>query len=238
LIKIQPQPTKVLTMLASHPGRIVTREELRNALWGEKKYIDFEKALNFCVMSIRQALGDDAKNPLYLQTVARRGYRFAAAVTECQARGNRAAETAPGCAAGSTSTDRARPVLAVLPFEDISGEPGWSHFCAGMTAEVIIQFERLGSSRISVLARTTSRALAGSGLGLGDNSLGISVDFFVEGSIRREMGRIRVAANLFRSSDHTLVAVEVYECDLEGVLDSQKTGAKRIAQALMTSLLE
>jgi len=80
LLHIRPQPLKVLTILASRPGKLVTREELQRELWGDETFVDFEQGLNYCIRQIRTILGDEAQTPRYIETVPRRGYRFIAAV--------------------------------------------------------------------------------------------------------------------------------------------------------------
>ena len=81
-LRVQPQPFKVLAVLMSHPGRIVTREELRRELWGAETFVDFEQGLNYCVRQIRAVLDDDAQNPHYVETIPRRGYRFIATIED------------------------------------------------------------------------------------------------------------------------------------------------------------
>src|SRR5688572_3296279 len=68
-VKLQRQPVKVLTLLAQNGGRTVTREELKAEVWGDSTFVDFDRGLNFCVLQIRTALGDDADNPRFVQTV-------------------------------------------------------------------------------------------------------------------------------------------------------------------------
>jgi eukaryotic-like serine/threonine-protein kinase len=80
LLKIHPQPFRVLLLLAEHPGQIVSREEIQRCLWGNNTYVDFEAGINFCIKQIRDALSDDAENPRYIETIPRRGYRFIASV--------------------------------------------------------------------------------------------------------------------------------------------------------------
>ena len=79
-IKLQEQPFRVLTMLLERPGELITREELREKLWG-RAVVDFDHGLNKAINKIREALGDSAENPRFVETVARRGYRFLADVT-------------------------------------------------------------------------------------------------------------------------------------------------------------
>src|SRR5918994_111798 len=80
IIKLSPQPSRVLALLLARPGELVLREDLRKALWGEDTFVDFERGLNFCILQVRAALGDSAENPRFVQTVPRKGYRFIAPV--------------------------------------------------------------------------------------------------------------------------------------------------------------
>src|SRR5271156_803394 len=77
-VKLNPQPFRVLSLLAECPGQIVTREQIQHCLWGDNTFVDFEGGINFCVKQIRAALGDDPEKPRYIETLHRRGYRFIA----------------------------------------------------------------------------------------------------------------------------------------------------------------
>lgn len=81
LLKLHPQPFRVLALLVERAGALVTREEIQHALWGGHTWVDFDAGINFCIRQIRAVLGDDAEKPRYIETVARKGYRFVAPVT-------------------------------------------------------------------------------------------------------------------------------------------------------------
>jgi DNA-binding winged helix-turn-helix (wHTH) protein len=81
LVRLQQQPFKVLALLASRAGQLVTREEIQREIWRSDTYVDFDQGLNFCIKQIRSALGDQAETPRYVETLPRRGYRFVAPVT-------------------------------------------------------------------------------------------------------------------------------------------------------------
>ena len=81
LIRLQPQPFRLLSLLVSQPGRLVTREDIQSALWKDDTFVDFEQGVNFAVKQVREALGDRAESSVYIQTVPKRGYRFVAPVT-------------------------------------------------------------------------------------------------------------------------------------------------------------
>lgn len=76
LLRLPPQPLKILALLASRSGQLVTREDIQKQIWGSDTFVDFEQGLNFAISRIRTALGDDAENPRYIETLPRRGYRF------------------------------------------------------------------------------------------------------------------------------------------------------------------
>lgn len=80
-IKLGPQPFKVLAILTSRSGQLVTRDEIRQQVWGEDTYVDFDHGLNQCIKQIRTALNDNSSKPLYIETLPRKGYRFLAPVT-------------------------------------------------------------------------------------------------------------------------------------------------------------
>ena len=79
-VKLQPQPARVLELLARRAGEIVTREEIQRQVWGAGTFVDFEQSLNFSIKQIRRALDDSATSPCFIETIPRRGYRFLAAV--------------------------------------------------------------------------------------------------------------------------------------------------------------
>jgi len=81
-VKLAPKPVRVLALLASAPGRLVTREAIREALWDPGTFVDFEHGLNFCIREIRAALGDNAQQPRFVETLPRRGYRFIAQASD------------------------------------------------------------------------------------------------------------------------------------------------------------
>src|SRR5215472_9745026 len=79
-IKLQQQPFQVLTLLLQRAGEVVTREELKQAIWPAETFVDFDVGLDATIYKLRQALGDTAENPRYIETLPRRGYRFLAPV--------------------------------------------------------------------------------------------------------------------------------------------------------------
>jgi DNA-binding winged helix-turn-helix (wHTH) protein len=87
-VHLAGQPVEILGMLLERPGRVVTRDELRSRLWPADTFVEFEHSLNAAVMRLRQALGDNAETPRYVETLPRRGYRFLAEVRSSGAAAN------------------------------------------------------------------------------------------------------------------------------------------------------
>src|ERR1700757_2069561 len=109
-IRVQAQPFRVLTFLLERPGEVVPREEIQHRLWGNNTIVDFDHSLGTAINKLREALGDSADNPRFIETLARRGYRFlapvepSAGVAQAAAPGSAAAPErppAPATEAGS-----------------------------------------------------------------------------------------------------------------------------------------
>ena len=80
VVRLKPQPLRLLQLLVSRPGDLITRDEIKELLWGTDTFVDFEQGMNTAIRQIREALGDDAERPIFVETVPKRGYRFIAPV--------------------------------------------------------------------------------------------------------------------------------------------------------------
>src|SRR3981189_120294 len=123
-IKLQEQPFHVLTVLLQRPGEVVTREELRNQNWPADTFVDFDNSLNTAINKLREALGDAADNPRFIETLPRRGYRFIAPVTEIEGT-TRGAATSVSMAAPTRSRKIVMTVAVVIVAAGISGGLLW-----------------------------------------------------------------------------------------------------------------
>lgn len=101
---LQPQPGKLLIYLAERSGVVISRQELQDVLWSGETHVDYEHGLNFCIRQIRRALGDQAHEPTYIETLPRRGYRFIATIEP-------ASEPRPSVPTAPSSENRRRPAL-------------------------------------------------------------------------------------------------------------------------------
>lgn len=160
-VRLQPQPARVLALLVSRPGSLVTRDELRHAIWDDHTFVDFEHSLNFSVRQIRTALRDDAEKPRFIETLSRRGYRFIAPIEEVL-----------------SETERTVRSLAVLPLENLSHDPEEEYFADGMTDELITALAKFGSLR--VISRTSIQQYKRARRSLPDIARKLNVDVLVE----------------------------------------------------------
>ena len=80
VVRLKPQPFRLLELLVSRAGEVVTRDEIRELLWGADTFVDFDQGVNSAIKQVREALGEDADRPIYLETVPKRGYRFVAPI--------------------------------------------------------------------------------------------------------------------------------------------------------------
>jgi DNA-binding winged helix-turn-helix (wHTH) protein len=180
-IKLQDQPFQILAMLLERPSEIVTREELRHKLWPADTFVDFDVGLNAAIKRLRDALGDSAESPRYVETLPRRGYRFVAAaerIEDLPIQSKNLTVLQPGklwIALGllavilalvlslNISGFRQRFLrasaatkvhsVAVLPLENLTGDPGQDYFADGMTEALITDLGKIGQLR--VISRTS-----------------------------------------------------------------------------------
>src|SRR5262249_45153442 len=127
-IRLTPKAAGVLAALTARPGELVTKEELFAALWRDITVTD--DALSSCVKEIRKALSDEAKQPRFIETRHRRGYRFIAPVSRI-----------PNDSISGSSLYKAerggKPTVAVLPFTNISGDAGQEYLAEGIAEDII-----------------------------------------------------------------------------------------------------
>ena len=231
-IRLQEQPFQVLTALLERPGEIVTREELRKKLWPADTFVDFDHGLNKAINKIREALSDSAENPRFVETVARRGYRFLVPVVRS---GEAAVLSAPLSQTSSPASPRIR--LAVLPFQNLSGDPEQEFFSDGLTEEMISQLARLSPQHLGVIARTSAMRFKGAREGVAQIGKQLQLDYILEGSARRIGSRVRITAQLIQVNDQTHMWAANYDRELADVFAIQSEVAESVARSLAVELL-
>jgi TolB-like protein/DNA-binding winged helix-turn-helix (wHTH) protein len=264
-VKLPPQPTKLLIFLAGRRGELVTREEIKESLWGADTFVDFEQGLNFCVKKIRFALGDNPDQPEFIQTLPRRGYRFiGSARTESPSvppetkppRRKTALPFGLAFLAAAIVTvalifalgwnnlrDRwfggagAHQIksLAVLPLRNLSQDPEQEYFSDGMTDELITDLAKAGGLR--VISHTSVERYKDTKLPLPEIARELGVDAVVEGTVMRSGERVRITAQLIDGRSDRHLWAESYERDVRDVFGLQSEVAQCIAREVGTNLI-
>ena len=211
-IKLQEQPLQILAMLLEHPGQVVTREELRNKLWAADTFVDFDHGLNKSINKLREALGDSAESPRFIETLAKREYRFLE----------------------SSATTTVETSIAVLPFLNLSADPENELFADGMSEEIISALAHIKD--LHVVAHTSSFSFKGKHVDLRMVGQQLNVRTVLEGSVRRSGDRLRITAQLVNAADGYHLWSERYDREMKDVFAIQEEIAKSIAQRLEVTL--
>ncbi len=196
----------LLILLVGEKGRLISREEIIERLWGKNLFFDTDNSINTAIRKIRNSLGDDAGNPRYVETVLGKGYRFKGETSLVPL-----VEPAP--------IERSRIMLAVLPFENLSGDPAQEYFSDGLSEETIMRLGQMSPRRLGVIARTSSMAYKQTDKSVMQIGQELGVDYVLEGSVRREGERVRITAQLIRVQDQIHLWAENYDRKLPGILD-------------------
>jgi TolB-like protein len=212
-VRLQEQPLRILQMLLESPNQIVTREELRTALWPRNSYVDFDQGLNRAINKLREALGDSAESPRLIETLARRGYRFLGSVT--------------------ADTTQIRSLL-VLPLENLPHEPEQEYFAEGLTDELTTRLAKISALR--VVSRTTATVYKRSGKSLPEMVRELNIDGVIEGSVLRADGRVRITVQLVDARTDAHLWAESYERDMRDILALQAEVSRAIADEIQVRL--
>jgi TolB-like protein/DNA-binding winged helix-turn-helix (wHTH) protein/Tfp pilus assembly protein PilF len=290
-LKLRPQPVRLLNLLLSRPGEVVTREQLREALWSAETFVDFQHSLNTSVKELRAALNDSVAKPQYIQTLPRLGYRFIAPVeivdpaaasgiavsqsvqTVHAARaGVQSASTSNGSSnsAGDHSVPRwswalegislllivvvlfysfshrsraalvqqtpGRVMVAVMPFQNLTGDAGEEYLSDGLTEEMIARLGGLDTEHLGVIARTSVMHYKHTSEPLDQIGRELGVQYLLEGSVRREGDNVRIAAQLIQMKDQTHIWSQQYDRERNSLLALEGEIAQHIAGEVLVTL--
>lgn len=266
-VRIHDQPLHVLLALLERPGEIVTRQELRDRLWAGDTFVEFDNGLNNAIKRLRDALGDAAESPQFIETIPRRGYRFLVPVTQVDV----APAPAEAPVAPQPSSTRLRgaervlvglaivvislalatgvywtmgkrsPALgpitsvAVLPFQELSGDVTHEYFADGMTEAVILELSRIRPLRIT--SRTSAMLYKRTNKRSPEIARELGVDALVEGSVQREGNRVRVTVQLIRGADDGHVWSNAYDREISSILALHRDIAQAIAGEIESTVL-
>jgi TolB-like protein/Tfp pilus assembly protein PilF len=221
-VRIQQQPTRVLAFLLNHQNKLVTRQQLQDAIWGRGTFVDFEQNLNFCIRQIRITLDDHAERPRFIETLPRLGYRFIGPV---EIIGN-----------GGPTATRSRIRIGVLPIEDLGG-PAEDYFAIGLTEDMISALSHIDPARLRVTVGPRSPGGILTKEELDRLKREFDLDYLLRGSVRRTAEAIRVSAQLLDLSDKSVLWSEVYDRKSSDLLGVQEEVTRRVSESLTLELL-
>src|SRR5215831_18789883 len=276
-LKVQERPFQLLVCLLEKPGELISRDELRQRLWPDGTFVDFDHNISSAINKLRTVLNDSANNPRFIETVGSRGYRFLADVKRISAGPASSTQPAKQLApevpkiAASTGSPRAglwkvvagavlllsllvasyfqwarktskgsapvtRVMVAVLPFQNLTGDPAQDYFSDGLTEEMIAALTRLNQNRLGVIARTSVMVYKQSPKPLDQIGRELGVQYVMEGSVRRDSSRVRITAELIQVKDQTHLWAREYDRELNNSLALQSEIAQEIGDEIQISL--
>src|SRR5713226_79148 len=284
-VSLTPKAFDVLLFLVQNPNRLVTKEELLQAVWGDT-FVE-EGNLTQYISHLRRALGDNSEDTRLIVTIARKGYQFTARVTVAEA-ADAAIQTAvrvwtaESSQAATQSALRSpayeavpkaprhwrkagvvgasavflavvcfaswrhfRPVtppgsgrimLAVLPFENLTGDPNKEYLADGLTEVTISQLGRLNPEQLGVIARTSVMGYKHKDERLDQIGRDLSVQYVLENSLRESGDHIRLTAQLIQVKDQTHLWSQDYDYPVKDILNVEDDVAKEVAREIRVRL--
>jgi adenylate cyclase len=219
-VMLRPKALDLLITMARNPGRVMSRDELFDAVWPDVTVT--EDSIGQCVREIRRAIGDPEGQ--ILRTVTKRGYRLD--VTAVQA------ETPIGAPerAPAVSTEHDRPSLVVLPFQSIPDDPDTEWFADGIVEEITTALSRFRS--LFVIARNSAFTFKGQSVDVRDVGQRLGVRYVLEGSVRRAAGQLRVTGQLIEAETGAHVWADRYDSVMSDVFELQDRITAAVAGAL------
>ena len=212
-IKLPPQPFRVLALLVSRSGEVLTRAEIRERVWRDDTFVDFEQGLNFCIRQIREAVGDTAGTPRFIETLPRRGYRFLMPV-----------ETAAPAAPKRLTR------LIVLPFRILRSDPATDFLAFSLP-------DALATSLCTLKSLVVRSSLAASRFSAADPDFRkiaaeADVDLIVTGTLLAAGDQIRIVAQLTDAASGTLLCSQSMQTSIGNVFRLQDEITECVVNAL------
>jgi TolB-like protein len=227
-IVIGPQVFDLLLHLVRNREHVVTKDNLIDVVWGGR--IVSESTLTSHINAVRRAVGDTGDQQRLVRTIARKGYRFVGDV----------GETAAAAGAGGAKSDVTglpvpeRPSIAVLPFLNLSGDPGQDYFVDGVVDDIISALSRL--RWLFVIARNSSFTYKGRAIDVKQVGRELGVRYVLEGSVRKAANRVRITGQIIDANAGATLWSERFESALDDVFELQDEMATSIVGALVPHL--
>ena len=223
-VRLTPKALALLSYIAGRPGEVITKQELFGAVWPEVTVGD--AALVTCIQELRKALGDDARRPRYIETLHRRGYRFI---------GKPAPVRKPATGEAPVLALPDKPSIAVLPFDNMSGDPDQEHFADGLSEDLITGLARI--HWLFVIARNSTFVYKNRAVDVKQVARELGVRYVLEGSVRRAGTRLRISAQLIDAATGGHHWAERYDREVGDIFVVQDEITASVAAAIEPSVL-
>jgi TolB-like protein len=225
-VRLTPKALELLAYLAKHPGEVVSKDELFEAVWPRTEVGD--AALVTCIQELRKALHDDARDPRFIETLYRRGYRFIAKLPAAERPVSHDSER-PALPLPD------RPSIAVLPFSNMSDDPDQEYFADGISEDLITGLSRI--RWLFVIARNSTFVYKDRAVDVKQVSRELGVRYVLEGSVRRAGKRLRISAQLIDAVTGAHHWAERFDRELGDIFAVQDEITRNVVAAIEPRLL-
>jgi TolB-like protein/DNA-binding winged helix-turn-helix (wHTH) protein/Flp pilus assembly protein TadD len=265
-VRLERQPMDLLILLVQRRSQLLSHGDIVDRLWGKDVFVDVETGVHTAIRKVRQALSDSADAPKCVETVPGKGYRFIAPVEVLSATSPAPAPAPEVAAAAGRPSPRRGPYLAaglaaaallgglgawlwrrapadprpvtvaVLPFENLSGDAEREYLADGLAEETIASFGQIDPEHLRVIGRTSTLAYKRTRKSLAAIGHELGADYLMEGSIRAEGEGVRITSRLVRVRDQTQVWSALYDRQPTSVIGLQKEISTAIAEQIRLRL--
>ena len=237
VVRLERQPARALALLLARAGEVVTREDLRAAIWGDDTHVDYDRGLAYCIGQVRTALGDSAEQPRFVQTLPRRGFRFIAPVSGGAAGPDTAVPAtrpapapAPAAAGGAPRpwiwalggalavivslgvwtlwAARTPVVVAVSLFDNETGDPAHDAFVGGLSDVVVAHLAQRGPSRLGVIGNAPALRRTRNIRNLDSVAATVRADYVILGQLQRQGDGLRFIVHFIRLRDRVHLSAQ------------------------------
>ena len=226
-VEVEPKVFDLLCYLVTNQGRLVTRDELFENIWPSQVVSD--TSLSNQIKAARKAIGDDGQKQSFIKTVHGRGYQFLVKAEMFEHGLNKQTESTI-----ATPDSGARPTIAVLPFNNLSGDQEQEYFSEGITEDIITEISRF--PMLDVVARHSSFAFKGENVDIKEVAEKLGVQYVVEGSVRRVGNRARITAQLIDAETGKHIWGERYDRELDDIFAVQDEVTRAIVATIAAQL--
>ena len=230
LVAVPPQVFDLLDYLIHNREHVVSKDDLIEAIW--KGRIVSETALTTRLNAARSAIGDSGQEQRLIKTLPRKGFRFVGQVREAR----EAAGPNPGDAPESAVAVPDKPSIAVLPFENMSGDPEQDYFADGMVEEITTALSRF--KWLFVIARNSSFTFKGQAVDIKEVGRRLGVRYVLEGSVRKASGKVRITGQLVDAVTGAHIWADRFERDLTDVFALQDEVTVAVVSAIQPKLFQ